>query len=281
MKTLIIGHKGMLGQALIKILEEKGWEYKGYDRDEIDITDAPQVLARICNYNPELLINTAAYNAVDKAEDEPEIAMLVNGTAVGYLAQAAKKCGAIFVHYSTDFVFDGKNEVGYDENSKPNPLSVYGRSKLKGEEETMAASLLVWYIIRTSRLFGPPGISTGSKKSFPKLMIDLAKEKEELKAIDAEVSSPTYVKDLAEKTLAIVEARLDSGIYHATNSGGCTWYGYAKTAFAAAGLKTRIIPVASDHFPRKAERPAHSILISTKTPPMRPWHQALDEFLRL
>lgn len=281
MKTLVIGSKGMLGQAFLKLLKEMGWEHQGLDREEIDITDARQVDERVSDFGPKLIINTAAYNAVDKARGEPEIVMAVNGLAVGYLAEAAKKSGAIFIHFSSDYVFDGLNKEGYNEEAKPNPVSVYGESKLAGEEALQKAAKedgFEWYLIRTSRLFGPPGISQGTKKSFPATMIDLAKEREEISGIDAEVSSPTFVNDLVKQVLEIIESQ-PSGIYHLTNSGTCTWYEYAKAALESVGLQTKIKPVGADAFPRKAKRPAYSVLLSTKLPPMRPWQEALDEFL--
>jgi len=269
----------MLGQAFVRLLEKKEWPYACWDREELDITNAGQVTERILAWKPELVINTAAYNAVDKAEDESDIAMILNGTAVGYLRDATAQCGAIFVHYSTDYVFDGENKNGYREDAIPTPVSVYGKSKRAGEIATTQSSGR-WYLIRTSRLFGAPGVSEGSKKSFPALMIAIAREKGKIAAIDAEVSSPTFVDDLARATLEIVEARLPSGMYHRTNSGSCTWYEYAQAALLAAHVEVPAQAVGPDAFPRKAERPAHSVLVSTKLPAMRPWQEALDEFLK-
>lgn len=269
----------MLGQAFVRVLKKKGWPYACWDREELDITNAREVGERILAWKPELLINTAAYNAVDTAEDEPAIAMLLNGTAVLHLRDAAEKCGALFVHYSTDYVFDGARTEGYTEDNEPHPVSVYGQSKKTGED-AVRASRGRWYLIRTSRLFGSPGISAGSKKSFPDLMIQIAREKGKVSAIDAEVSSPTFVDDLATATLEIIKAGLPSGIYHRTNSGSCTWYEYAKVALAAARVEARVEAVMPDSFPRKAPRPTYSILLTTKLPPLRPWHEALDEFLR-
>lgn len=279
MKTLIVGGRGMLGQAFVRLLEKKSWPYACWDREELDITNARHVAERIFAWKPELLINAAAYNAVDKAEDEPDVATLLNGAAVGHLRDAAEKCGAVFVHYSTDYVFDGKNIEGYTEDAEAHPLSIYGKSKRAGEE-IVCQSSGQWYLIRTSRLFGPPGTSDGSKRSFPAVMIAIAREKGKVSAISADVSSPTFVDDLAAATLEIIETGLPSGIYHRTNSGSCTWHGYAAAALAAVGVDVPVEAMGPDAFPRKAARPAYSILRTTKLPPLRPWRDALDEFLK-
>lgn len=282
MKTLILGGKGMLGQAFERLFTKQGWNFAIWDREELDITDADAVAKKIEAYNPELIINTAAYNAVDQAEDEPAVAMAINGTAVEHIVAIAKEIGAILVHYSTDFVFDGTDEVGYDEDATPDPLSVYGESKLKGEQaviDGMDDEESAWYVIRTSRLFGIPGASEESKKSFPALMIQIARDKGALSVIDAEIGSPTYVEDLADATIDLVKTGAESGVYHRTNDGSCTWYEYAKEALAAAGIDVPITKIGPDAFPRKAARPAFSVLRTTKLPPMRSWKEAIHEFL--
>lgn len=275
----------MLGGAFTRLLRERGWEFAAWDREELDITDAVAVEERITAWKPELVINCAAYNAVDKAPDEPNVAMAINGDAVGYIAQAALACGATMVHFSTDYVFDGTNTAGYTEDAAPSPVSVYGESKARGERALIEAvshkpEAIRWYLIRTSRLFGEPGTSEGSKKSFPAMMIAFGKEKGKLRAIDAEVSSPTFVDDLAAATLAIIEEKKPSGVYHRTNDGSCTWYEYSKAAIEAVGLNIPIEPVGPDAFPRQAKRPANSVLISTKLQPLRSWQNALRAFLK-
>lgn len=294
----------MLGQEFMRQL--RGQDVVGWTREDIDITSEQAVMNKINALQPSVILNCAAYNNVDKAEDEPQVAMAINGEAVGYLARAAAECGATFVHFSTDYVFSGTRTDGYHEEDLPGPISVYGQSKALGEQKLLTHlltySLTPWYLIRTSKLFGPPGTGETSKKSFPEMMIKIAREKGKVEAVDAEAGSPTYVKDLAQATLTLLglsplrvrggEPPPDggakeglrqphpSGIYHLTNSGSCTWYEYAKAALEYAGLSNvEVVPVGPDHFPRKARRPARVVLFNTKLPPLRPWQEALKEFL--
>ncbi|KKU12122.1 MAG: dTDP-4-dehydrorhamnose reductase [Parcubacteria group bacterium GW2011_GWC2_45_7] len=296
MHILVIGAKGMLGQEFVRQLRDK--DVVGWGREDIDITNAAEVMQKIGDIKPGLIINCAAYNNVDKAENEPQVAMAINGEAIGYLAAAALKCGAAFVHFSSDYVFSGELSatqldaaacnfvtIGYMEEDLPNPVSVYGQSKALGENKIVSiprgrAEWTQWYIVRTSRLFGLSGIGVTSKKSFPEMMLKFAREKGRIEAIDAEVSSPTYVKDLAEATLKMVEGDAPSGIYHISNSGSCTWYEYAKVTIECVGLQNvEVVPVGQEHFPRKAKRPAFSVLLNNKLPLLRPWQEALREYL--
>ncbi|MBI2099123.1 dTDP-4-dehydrorhamnose reductase [Candidatus Uhrbacteria bacterium] len=278
MKTLIIGAKGMLGQELVKVFSYG--QVLAWDKEEIDITDKNDVLKKILETKPDLIINAAAYNAVDKAEEDEATANLLNGTAVSYLAQAATIGGAAIIHYSTDYVFDGTNKNGYAEDARPAPLSVYGRSKLLGEKE-LVRNADKHYLIRTSRLFGPPAASGAAKKSFPDAILDLAKTKKYLDLVDEEYSSPTYAKDLASRTKEIMDKQMPYGIYHAANSGACTWYGFGKKVLEIAKEGAVCRPVSSSAFPRPAKRPAYSELISTKMPPLRSWEEALTEYLNI
>lgn len=292
MKILITGSQGMLGQEFLRQLNMITWEHDnmgtveviGWDRPQLDITDQQAVLEKINQLKPTIIINCAAYNAVDKIEADPAPANLINGAAVGYLAQAAAGCGATFVHFSSDYVFDGEKGSGYVESDIPNPVSQYGQSKLLGEQKLInlsAYKLTNWYLVRTSKLFGPPGISAGSKKSFPEMMLGFARDKGKIEAIDAEVASPTYVKDLAQTVINMLQNKQPSGIYHITNSGSCTWYEYAKTAIECAGVQAEVVPVGPNRFPRPAKRPLNSTLLNTKLPPLRSWQEALKEFLQM
>ena len=189
MQILITGSQGMLGAEFVRQLNIKTQEHEsmkaieviGWSRTNLDITNGAQVQEKIGQLKPDVVINCAAYNNVDKAEDEPELANIINGEAVGYLARAATECGAAFVHFSTDYVFDGENRAGYAEDDEPRPISKYGESKALGEKRIFEISqtrkLVNWYIIRTSKLFGPSGTGATSKKSFPEMMIRIAREK--------------------------------------------------------------------------------------------------------
>lgn len=278
MKVLIIGAKGMLGQELVQEFSGNSYEVSMWDKEEIDITKKDLVLEKIKSARPEIIINAAAYNAVDKIEErEKDFADLINGYAVGNLSEAAGIIGAIFVHYSTDYVFDGKEIDGYREDAMPGPQSVYADSKLLGEQQIKNKK---YYLIRTSRLFGKQAQSVGAKKNFVDAMLKCAEEKDCLELVDEELSSPTYVRDLARRTREIIEWKKPFGIYHATNEGSCTWYGWAKKIFELSGKNVKLVPVGANRFPRSAKRPKYSVLLNTKLPPLRKWEEALEDYLK-
>ncbi|MFH1098982.1 MAG: dTDP-4-dehydrorhamnose reductase [Candidatus Uhrbacteria bacterium] len=282
MRVVIIGAKGMLGQELVRVFEDA--DVSAWNTTEVDITDAVAVRDRIGAARPQIIINAAAYNAVDRAEEEPEVANQVNGAAVGYIAEAAAEVGATFVHYSTDYVFDGTKTGGYEEQDEPNPISAYGRSKRAGEDALRAVVAahpnLPWYLIRTSRLFGAPASSLGAKRSFVDTMVALSRTRDRIEVINEEVSSPTYVVDLAAATRAILDHKLSSGIYHRTNDGACTWFDFAQEIFRVIGWRGELTPIPASAYPRPACRPALSILQTTKLPPLRRWEDALTEYLQ-
>lgn len=284
-KVLIIGAKGMLGQELAKVFgADKNYQVFRWDLEDIDITYEPQIKVKILKLAPEIIINAAAYNAVDKCEEpaEFEIARKINGLAVGYLAQFAKKLSAVFVHYSSDYVFDGRKKEGYQEDDKPSPISRYGRSKLLGEKKVQEAGGK-FYLIRLQKLFGLSAKSAAAKKSFFETMLVLAKIKKEMQIVDEELANFTYAPDLAVRTKYLIENGLPCGIYHITNEGRpVTWYGAVKILFELAGKKDiRLIPVPAEKFPRPAKRPKYTVLLNTKLPPLRPWPEALREFLKI
>jgi dTDP-4-dehydrorhamnose reductase len=275
-KILIIGAQGMLGQYLAQELTNDNLYL--WDREGLDITQVEDVAAKIKDLKPEIIINTAAYNDVDGAEKNEEIANLVNGEGPGYLAAAAQATGAILVHYSSDYVFAGEKVEGYQEDDRPSPISKYGYSKYLGEQRVVN-NCNEYYLIRLSRLFGKMGVGLEVKKSFVDKILELAQSKKELEIINEEVSSPTYAKDLAEFTKALLISGEPYGIYHGANSGGCTWYELAQEIFKIKGLDIKLIPVAGDKFPRAAKRPAHSILLNTKFISIRSWREALEDYL--
>lgn len=284
MKLLIIGAKGNLGGQLQKVFAH--YDVSAWDRDEIDITESGQVIFKIKQLKPDIIINAAAYNAVDKCEadaDEFELAKKINGLAVGYLADAALEVNAIFVHYSTDFVFGGENKAGFAESDSPAPINNYGRSKLLGEEEILKRSELGlrYFIIRTSKLFGARGKSEAAKPSFFDIMLKLSREKDELDVVDDELSCFTYTCDLANETRKMIDSKKESGIYHIANSEPSTWYEAAKILFELSGINIKINPVNSDKFPRPAKRPANSVLLNTKLPQLRSYREALREYLNI
>jgi len=276
MKIVIIGALGMLGQELARVFRDE--KLLLWDRDEIDIADEKDVQQKVGEVRPDLLINAAAYNDVDGAEKNKALADKINGLAVIYLARAVRVAKGILVHYSTDYVFKGDKEEGYKESDQPDPQSAYARSKYLGEKE-LQKNTDKFYLIRLSRLYGKPAKSEVAKKSFIDIMLDLSKTKKELNVVNEELSSPTYAPDLAIRTKEIVEQKKSFGIYHATNSGVCTWYGFAKEIFTIKNIDVKLKPVPASFFPRPAPRPRYSILLNTKLPPMRSWQEALKKYL--
>jgi dTDP-4-dehydrorhamnose reductase len=276
MKVLILGNKGMLGADLEEIFRDQ--ETFGWDREEIDISKENQVDEKINELKPNLVINAAAYNAVDDAEKNIDIANSINGHAVEFLAKTCKNNDAILVHYSTNYVFEGKNKDGYKEKDKPNPQSMYAKSKVLGEQ-LLQKFTKKFYLIRTARIFGNPAKSSLAKRSFVNVMLDLACKQEEIRVVDEEYSNTTFSKDLAKRTREIFEWKKPYGIYHVTNEGACTWYEFAKKIFEFKGIDIEIVPVTSKEFPRPAIRPNYSVLINTKLPKMRKWEDALKEYL--
>lgn len=272
MKILIIGSKGMLGHELVEVFKTSH-ELTLWDRNEIDIADKDDVNEKITELNPDIVINAAAYTAVDDAETNNEIAYKVNGYAVGYLSGVCKEINALLVHFSTDYVFDGQNKDGYaEDHHAAGALNEYGKSKLLGEKMISDVSPR-YYLIRTAWLFGKSG------KNFIETMLRLAAEGKDLKVVNDQIGSPTYAKDLAKKVRELIESKRPYGIYHITNSGVCSWYDFAKEIFDIAGLKPVINPVKSEEFRTPAKRPNFSVLLNTKLPKMRPWQEALRDYL--
>jgi len=278
-KVLIIGAKGMLGFDLAKVFDV--YSPYLYDRDQLDITDKDAVFDVFEQIEPDIVINAAAYTDVEGAEDNKDTAMLINGEAVGNLAEAARARGAVLVHYSTDYVFAGDKEEGYSEDDRPTrePLNVYGASKLLGEQ-LLQEGMKNFYLIRTSWLYGQNG------KNFVETIIRIS-ENPEIKIKNDEHGKPTYTKDLAQATRILVEEQLPFGIYHLVNENPTTWYDFAKKIVELWGQKQnwakgdypKVIPITSADYPTKAERPKYSSLNNTKFVQLRPWPEALEEYL--
>jgi dTDP-4-dehydrorhamnose reductase len=258
-KTLILGAGGMLGTDLRANFPQA----ISFTHAELDITDKNAVFSIIERLRPELVINAAAYTKVDGCEENIELAFSVNGTAPGYIAEACERIGSKLVHFSTDYVFDGK-KMEYTESDKPDPINVYGASKLKGEQ-AIARATERHYIIRTSWLFGLHGAN------FVDTMLKLGAANPVVRVVNDQFGKPTYTKDLAQKIQEILNH--DYGIYHITNEGVCSWYEFASAIIPNA------VPGTSEEFIRRAKRPKYSVLVNTKTKPMRHWKDALRDYL--
>ena len=283
-KILILGSLGNLGSVMVKDFQTD-YEVIAWDREDMDITDGDLLINKIKEIKPDFIINTASYNAVDKceeSEEEFELAQKINGKAVGYLAEAALESGSVLVHYSTDYVFTGDQKEGYKEVDEPAPINNYGKTKLMGEQEIIKRSGqgLKYYLIRTSKLFGPKGKQESAKPSFFDLISNLAREKEELKIVRGEeISCFTYTRDLSRATKNLLEAKLPHGIYHITNSGPADWYEGAKFLLELKDIKNvHLKPVSSREFNRPAPRPKYSVLLNTKLEPLRSWQEALRSY---
>ncbi len=196
----------------------------------------------------------------------------MNADAVLYIAMAAKKASATLVHYSTDYVFDGRNINGYKEDALKNPVNIYGASKSKGED-SITSNYSKFYLIRTAWLYGKSG------KNFVYKIIELASSKPMLKVVNDQFGSPTYAKDLALATKEIISSKMPFGIYHVTNSGSCSWHEFASEILKQKSLSTPIEPCSSSEFPRPAKRPSCSVMLNTKLKPLRHWKSALKAFM--
>lgn len=273
--VVILGSKGALGGQLLKLYPGA----TGWDREDADVTDFPALRAKFAGLGraPDAVINCVAFNDVDGAEDRPDQALLLNAEVPGELARIARELGVPLVHYSTNYVFDGVRGE-YAEADAPAPLSAYGRSKLLGERR-IAECGGQWYVLRTAVIFGPKGESVLSKKSFVDIMLDLSRTRDTIQVVADEIGNLTYAPDLAEATRRLLNGLPPTGIYHVTNSGSASWFDCAKEVFRIAGRNVTAVPVPAAQFPRKAPRPARAVLLNTKLPPLRPWQEALAEFL--
>lgn len=251
-KFLITGAGGMLGRAVTREFHGRDHTVAALNHARLDITGLVAVKQALAEYTPEVIINCAAYTKVDQAETDYEAALQVNALGVRNLALACKETGAVLVHISTDYVFDGQKNEPRGIYDARHPVNAYGRSKYLGERflETIAPR---YYLVRTSWLFGPGG------PNFVETILKLAREKETLTVVDDQWGCPTYTIDLA-RALAGLVASGCYGVYHITNQGATTWYHFAREILAAAGAKTNIKPVTTAAFPRPARRPAYSVL---------------------
>ncbi len=261
-KIALLGAKGMLAQA-VKERCPGSYIVHGFDLPEFDMTDRGHVLLALAALEPDVIINCAAFTQVDACEIQEELATAVNGTAVGFLAAAAKEIGATLVHISTDYVFDGKKQHPYLESDAVAPQSAYGRSKLAGEQTIVQAGLERYFIIRTSWLYGPGG------NNFVETMLRLAQEREELRVVSDQMGSPTHTLDLADAIFRLLEsARF--GLYHFSNSGECSWHEFAASIVEQGSrnglsLKVKTVtPIGTDDYPLPAKRPAYSVFSKEK-----------------
>jgi len=260
-KVLITGAKGQLGKALKQqSITNENFDCIFLSKEELDITSKQEIKSVFNYHRPDVVINTAAYTAVDKAEDNEELAFLINATAVGFLAKACKLRDISFIHISTDYVFNGNKEDSYIESDLPEPQTVYGSSKLAGEKALIDSDLIQYAIIRTSWLYSSYG------HNFVKTMLRLGPENNEISVVNDQLGSPTCANDLAEAILLCAKrlTTINSGIYHYSNKGSITWYNFANAIFKHSEIDVTVLPITSELFPTRAKRPVNSVLNTEK-----------------
>jgi len=267
----LIGKEGQIGGELSSLLQPFG-ELIICGEEDLDLTQADRIREKLRDVQPHVIVNAAAYTAVDQAEKEPDLALAINGTAPAILAEEAKKLGAALVHYSTDYVFDGEKQEPYTEEDSPNPLGVYGKTKLAGDEAIQSAGL-PHLIFRTAWVYGLTG------KNFLLTIQRLAKERDELKVVDDQIGPPTWSRTIAQTTANILTQVLPrnspgdlsgferaSGLYNLVCGGQTSWFGFAQAILEASSLSQNIklIPIPTSEYPASAKRPKNSTLSTEK-----------------
>lgn len=286
-RILLTGSNGQVGRELRRALSPLG-AVTALDRAGLDLADPDAIRNTVREHRPNLIVNAAAYTAVDRAESEPELAMAVNGIAPGILAEEARRLGAVLVHYSTDYVFDGTKTTAYTETDAPNPLNVYGRTKLAGERAIQVTGAS-HYILRTSWVYAAEGTN------FLNTILRLARVRPELRIVDDQTGAPTWARAIADMTAQLLATSLNSanpqfGLYHLAASGAVTWFGFTQAILAEAEKVLdisvpRLIPVSTTEYPLPARRPANSQLDTlwlTKTFGIvpEPWQKMLERCLQ-
>ena len=259
MKILVFGKHGQVGSAICQLLEDDH-EVIALDKDELDLTDSSTIEQYIISHAPHWVINCSAYTAVDSAEINAGLAQTLNATAPAEMAKACHQLGAAFMHYSTDYVFDGAKTTPYLESDPPNPQSVYGATKLAGEQSVLAACPTA-IILRTAWVYSKAG------QNFVNTMLRLAEQNDRLTVVADQFGSPTLADDLAAASVAIISSQPQpdvAGVYHATDKGVTNWYEFACEVFRLRYIDIEVIPITTDQYPTAAPRPAYSVLSNAK-----------------
>ncbi|MCM3663636.1 dTDP-4-dehydrorhamnose reductase [Mesobacillus subterraneus] len=277
MRILVTGYNGQLGYDVVREGKRHGLEMVGTTSSDLDITDEQAVKNYVGILKPDAIIHCAAYTAVDKAEDDQETCWNVNVNGTRYLATAAHQLDAKFIYISTDYVFDGQDDIPFKETDSPNPIGYYGQTKFEGEN-IVKQLLDKWFIVRISWVFGING------NNFIKTMLRLAESRNQLNVVSDQYGSPTYTADLAK--LLIQMAKTDKyGIYHASNEGFCNWAEFAREIFKQAGKSIEVKGISTEDYPTRAERPKNSRmskqnLLDAGFEPLSDWHDAVARYLK-
>ncbi|WP_299527395.1 dTDP-4-dehydrorhamnose reductase [uncultured Streptomyces sp.] len=278
---LVTGAGGMLGRDVLARLADEDVTAVAADRSTVDVADPASVRAAFEAHRPDVVVNCAAWTAVDDAESQEDAALRVNGTGAAVLAEACREAGAVLLQVSTDYVFPGDAGKPYAEDAPTGPRSAYGRTKLAGERAVLDALPDRGYVVRTAWLYGAGG------GNFVRTMIKLEGVKDTLDVVDDQRGQPTWTVDLADRLVALGQAALSgtapAGVYHGTSGGETTWFGFTREIFRLLGADPeRVRPTTSEAFVRPAPRPAYSVLGHDRwaragIAPIRDWHEALDE----
>jgi dTDP-4-dehydrorhamnose reductase len=261
-KVLVTGAKGQLGQDILKQLQNSGWEVIATSREDLDLSLIEHVADRVTEYNADWVVNCAAYTQVDKAEEDVELAFRINRDAVKEIAKGVAKTQGKLLHISTDYVFDGKKSFPYEEGDDTNPLNIYGRSKLEGEDEIKKILPNV-IILRTAWVFGEHG------NNFVKTILRLAAGKQELRVVNDQIGSPTWTVDIA-RAISVLIDNDEQGVYHFSSEGVVSWYDVAREVISLAKqlgyevITETVLPISTDEYPTLAARPAYSVLSTKK-----------------
>lgn len=280
-RWLVTGGSGQLGSEVVSLLRARGDDVVAPSHAQLDITDPGSVADAFASLRPDVVISSAAYTAVDAAETDADAAMLLNGTAPSLIADACARSGARMLHVSTDYVFAGDGTEPYAEDAPTAPRSVYGATKLVGEQAVLSKLPERGYVVRTAWLYG----ATGS--NFVRTIVRLAGERDTLEVVDDQVGQPTWARDVADRLVALADVAAPPGVYHATSSGSTTWFGFARAVLEEYGLDPhRVLPTTTDRFPRPAPRPAYSVLGHARwadagLEPIRDWRDAAAAALPL
>lgn len=281
MRVAVIGSTGQLGQDLLRAF---GDDATGFSHEDLDVTDEAGVASALGSLRPDWVLNTAAFHRVDDCEGDPTSTFAVNALGALNVARAAADVGSGVAFYSTDYVFGGEDrerDDPYEERDHPQPISVYGASKVAGEQLVAQANPR-HLVLRSAGLYGTATSRKGW--TFPELMINKARTDGSVRVVTDQVLSPTFTADLAGKTKELVEQD-STGLFHLTNSGECSWFEFARGAFELAGVEAKMEPIGSAEMRQRARRPSYSALASARLgevglEPMRPWEDALEDYLR-
>jgi dTDP-4-dehydrorhamnose reductase len=280
MKVLLIGANGQLGSDLLRVFQAAGDAVVPATHALVDVCSEDRVSEIIAEAKPDVVLNTAAFHKVEECEKKPALAFQVNGIGAMNLARACKRSGAVLVHFSTDYVFDGRKNAPYEETDLPSPLNVYGVSKVAGEH-LIACNVDRYFVVRTCGLYGIAG-SSGKGGNFVENMLKKAMAGDAIRVVADQLLTPTYTVDLAEVTRKLILAG-KFGLYHLSSEGHCSWYEFTRSIFEIAGVDAKLTPVKTGDFPSSVKRPSYSVLSKAKLRALGlsipSWHAALSRYI--